>query len=87
MIIATHVIIAILGIIVTTYGYIRPSAASIRTSYVLVALTFASGFYLVVSQSASILHMCLSGIAYLSIVFVGILATKRKLVALSSEQA
>lgn len=87
MILATHVTIALFSIIWTTYGYLRPTNANVRIGYVLAALVFFSGLYLVVSQPAHILHACLSGVAYLAVVMVGIAATRRKLMALESEQA
>lgn len=85
MIILLHVLIALSGIIWTTYGYFRPTRTNLKVSYVLVALTFASGFYLVWSEPAKILHMCLSGLMYLAIVGVGIVLSQRKLAALQDE--
>lgn len=87
MIILLHVLIALSGIIWTTYGYFRPTNVNLRVSYALVALTFTSGFYLVWSEPAQILHMCLSGLTYLAIVGGGIALSKRKLMALQAESA
>jgi Trk-type K+ transport system membrane component len=87
MIIAVHVVIALLSILWTTYGYLRPTNSNIRASYVLVALVFVSGFYLVWSEPAQMIRACMSGLAYLGIVSLGILATRRKLVTIQSEQA
>lgn len=80
-----HVLIALAGIVWTTYGYFRPTRKNIKVSYALVALTFASGFYLVWSEPAQILHMCLSGLMYLAVVGVGIALSQRKLATLQSE--
>lgn len=86
MTIAIHIIIALLSITCATFGYIRPTNKNLKISYVLVALTFASGFFLVWSEPAQILRTCLSGITYLAVVSAGILLTRRKLVTLHSEQ-
>lgn len=86
MIIVIHVVIALLSIVCATFGYIRPTNKNLQISYALVALTFASGFVLVYSEPAQILRTCLSGITYLAVVSAGILLTRRKLIALRSEQ-
>ena len=85
MIIVLHVAIALLSIICTTIGYVRPTNTNLKTSYALIALTFASGFYLVWSEPAQMLHTCMSGITYLGIVSVGVLLTRRKLATLETE--
>jgi hypothetical protein len=85
MIILLHVIIALLSIVWASFGYIRPNKTNLRVSYVLVALTFMSGFYLVLSEPAQMVRTCLSGITYLAVVSVGILLTRRKLAALQSD--
>lgn len=85
MIVLLHILIAISGIIWTTYGYFRPTTTNLRISYALVGLTFATGFYLVWSEPAKILHMCLSGLGYLALVGVGIVLSQRKLSALALE--
>jgi hypothetical protein len=85
MIILLHVIIALLSIVWASIGYLRPSKTNLRISYLFVALTFTSGFYLVLSEPAQMVRTCLSGITYLAIVSVGILLTRRKMAALQSE--
>jgi hypothetical protein len=87
MITIIHVIIAVLGIIWTTYGYVRPAKAGLRASYALVALTFVSGFYLVWHEPAQMIRACTTGLVYLGVVSLGILATRRKLISLENEQA
>lgn len=79
MIIAIHVVIALLSIACATLGYIRPANKNLQMNYALVALTFISGFYLVLSEPAQILHTCLSGLVYLAVVTVGILLARKKL--------
>lgn len=79
-------IIAVLGIIWTTYGYMRPNRTNLRASYALVALTFVSGFYLVWNEPAQMIRACTTGLVYLGVVSIGIIATRRKLTALQSEE-
>lgn len=86
MIILTHVIIALLSIVCTSVGFVRPTQNNLHASYVLAALTFATGTYMVLSESVGILHACLSGVAYLSVVMAGIVLTRRKLAFMQSAQ-
>ena len=86
MIIALHVIVALLSMAWTTFGYIRPTRKNLYTSYALVGLTFASGFYMVWSEPAQMLRACMSGITYLAIVSAGIVLTHKKLVRLQNER-
>lgn len=87
MIVALHVVIALLSIVSATFGYVRPTSTNIKLSYTLVALTFASGFYLVWSEPTQMLRTCLSGIGYLAVVSAGIFLARRKLQVLEAERA
>ena len=75
-----HITIALSSIVLTTYTYFRPSSLLLRAAYVLVGLTFATGFYMVAMAPAHILQACTSGLVYLGIVSIGIIATRAKLV-------
>lgn len=86
MIILIHVVIALLSIASATFGYIRPTNKNLRVSYALIAMTFMSGFYLVWSEPAAMLRTCLSGIAYLTVVSVGVFLTRQKLSFVRDEQ-
>ena len=85
MILLLHVFIALLGIISTTYGYLRPAQKTLRVSYALAILTFISGFYLVLAEPAQMLRACMSGVTYLVVVSLGVLATRKKLATIQSE--
>jgi len=87
MIILIHVAIALLSIGCATLGYIRPTNKIIKASYALIAMTFTSGFYLVIVEPSSMLRTCLSGVAYLSVVSAAVFLTRRKLALLLEEQA
>lgn len=84
MIVILHVIIALASIGYTTYGYLRPSKKGLFVSYGFVAMTLASGMYLVVRAPSHMIEACTMGVAYLAIVSVGIIATRIKLVHLQA---
>lgn len=86
IVILTHIIVALLSIACTTFGYIRPTPTNLQASYILAGLTFATGFYMVLSEPVSMLRACLSGVAYLTVVMAGIVLTRRKLALRYSEQ-
>lgn len=79
MLLAAHILIALASVGYTTYVFFVPSTAKLRASYALVALTIISGTYLAIANPAHILHTCVSGLLYTSIVSVGIAVTRRKL--------
>jgi len=85
MIVFLHVLIALASIVAATAALIRPSTTKLRTSYVLVGLTLASGFYLVWSAPSHMLEACLSGVAYLSVVSLGLVLARHKLAVLEQE--
>ena len=85
MIVAIHVAIAVLSIIITTAGYIKPTSTILRAGYAFIGLTFASGFYLVWNEPAKMLHTCMSGLTYLAVVSVVTFLARRKLAILQSE--
>lgn len=85
MIIATHVLIALLSIGCATLGYIRPSNNILRASYALVAMTFTSGFILVWSAPAQMLQACVSGLVYVSVVTAVMFLARRRHALLQSE--
>src|ERR1700755_2590582 len=79
MVLITHIIIALSSLIFTTYMYFAPSKRKFTASYVLIALTLASGTYLVVSTHAQILQSCTAGLLYLAVVIFGVVAAYHKL--------
>jgi hypothetical protein len=79
MIIILHIACALSSLAFTTYTYISPSARKLQTAYGLGIATLASGTYLVVSTQQPLLSSCLSGLAYLSVMALGIGLARRKL--------
>jgi hypothetical protein len=74
-----HVIIALASVILTTFTYFAPSIVKLRLSYVLVTMTLTSGFFLVWSEPTHMVQSCVTGIAYIGVVSIGIVAARRRL--------
>lgn len=79
MILLIHILVAVSSLGVTGYAFLAPSKLKLRVSYALVALTLASGTYLVLSTNARMVQACLSGLAYLGFVSAGIAAARLRL--------
>ena len=86
MILITHILIALSGLVITTIAYMRPSSNLLRAAYAAVGLTFATGFYLVAMAPAHMLQACTSGLMYLGAVSIGIVATHAKLARMQAAQ-
>jgi hypothetical protein len=65
MIVLLHVTIALLSMVSATSTLIHPTKTKLRASYRLVAATFISGTYLVISTHSNLLSACIAGLAYL----------------------
>lgn len=81
-----HIAIALLSIIYTAYVYFAPSRAKLRGSYAFVALTIATGTWLVIANPAHMVQSCITGLLYLGIVFYGIHLSSSKLTLQQQEQ-
>lgn len=80
MLLPIHIIIATCSILVTVYTLFTPSKTKLYLSYILVALTFGTGFYLVVTKPAHLTQTCTEGLIYLGVMFAGIMRIKHKLI-------
>lgn len=63
-----HIAIALLSIISASVALFGASRRALTTSYALMAFTVASGTYLAVASQSNILHVCMSGLAYLAVI-------------------
>lgn len=79
MVLMTHIVIALTSVVYATYLFFKPSVNKLRISYFLVALTFASGSYLIWNNPSHIVQACVTGIIYLGIVLGTIVAARHKL--------
>jgi hypothetical protein len=84
MIVFLHVFIALMSIAHVTYTYFRPTRKQLFISYSFVGLTVASGVGLVVLEPAHMIQACTSGLIYLAIMTVAIMATNVKLARIIS---
>lgn len=78
MLILVHVLIALASIAWITYLYLRPSARKFYPAYGLIAATLVSGAYLVISTGSPLLSSCATGLVYLGIVSVGVMAARKR---------
>jgi hypothetical protein len=74
-----HIIIALSSLLYSGYVFFSPSQKKLRASYGLIAMTLASGTYLVISTHSPILSSCISGLVYLAAVLSATIAAQRKL--------
>lgn len=70
-----HVIIAILSIGVASFVFFKPTIKRLAVSYGFVVATVATGTYLLILTPSNILHTCLSGLFYLTVVSIVTIAT------------
>lgn len=80
MVVLLHIFIALASIIAASIAYLSPSKAKLNFSYGLIALTFITGTYLVIMKPAHMVQTCFTGLVYLGVVSVAIIAAHRKLV-------
>lgn len=75
----SHIVIALSGMVLATLAYIKPTRAKVTASYGLIAGTIFSGTILIAASHSAILKSCITGLVYLA--FVGALAilAQRKL--------
>ena len=85
MVLLTHIIIAIISVIVAVILLARPSQVLVKTELGLITGTLLSGIVLLF-QGASLLHLCVSGLLFtsLSVVAVVIAVRRMQLTALSN---
>jgi len=84
MITALHVLIALASLAHITYTFTRPTKKQLYISYGTVALTLMSGVLLVVATPSHMMQACTSGLVYLAVMSVAILATNVKLAHIKS---
>jgi hypothetical protein len=83
MVILTHVLIALASLALSAYSYFNPSQTMLRVSYGLIALTLASGTYLLLSKPSHMIEACMMGLAYLAIISIATVAARYKLTQMS----
>lgn len=79
MLILLHVSSALGSVIIGGLAWLTPSVAKLRAVYGLIALTLASGSYLVWTMHAPMVQSCLSGVIYLAFVLFETFAARQRL--------
>ncbi len=74
-----HILIASTSLIFSTFLFFSPSQTKLKTSYSLVALTFITGTYLVLTTHSNLLQTCLTGLVYLGITSFATISARQKL--------
>jgi hypothetical protein len=85
MVVLIHVVIALLSMVSATSTLIKPTKTKLQASYRLVAATFISGIYLVVSTHSNLLSACMAGLVYLGGVSAALAAARHRLVHVQSD--
>lgn len=78
MITLIHVLIALSSIGIATITLFQPSKKIFTASYTGIVATLVSGIYLVVVSPSQMVHACVSGVIYLSIVTLVTIAARVK---------
>ncbi len=84
MLVIAHVFIALASVICTGYTSFFPSKTKLAVSYGLVALTIASGSYLIFTKPAHMIATCFEGLLYIGVVTIGIIFAQKKLASLQN---
>lgn len=79
MLILAHVLIAISGLLYSSYLYFNPADDKFKPAYWLLGFTIGTGSLLVVVGGANVLKTCVLGLLYTGVVYGSIIAAKHKL--------
>ncbi len=78
MLLLTHIIIAIISLVIAVVLFARPSKGLVKTQIGLIAGMVGSGVVLVL-QGASLLHLCVSGLLFTSLSVVAVVVAVRRM--------
>lgn len=83
MVFTIHIIVAILSVVISGAGLLKPNSKILICGYVLVIATLLSGAALAITTSASLAHVCISGSIFVLVSSVALFATRKKLLAIT----
>ena len=86
IIVLIHVIIAIVSVAIASFTFFKPSIKRLVASYGFILATVASGTFLVLTTSGSILRSCMTGLFYVTVVSVITIATHVRARKLAKEE-
>ena len=78
MVVILHIVVALASIGVATMVFFHPSRNHFSISYSLIVATLLSGIYLVMSDPARMLHVCISGSIYTILVLVATIVAHKQ---------
>ena len=81
-----HVLIAIASILISSVVFFRPSVKRLAISYGFVVATVGTGTALLIANPSNMLHTCLSGLFYLTVVSLITIATHVRARRLATEE-
>jgi len=86
MILLAHILIALASVGIASLTYFKPTTARLGASYGLILATIASGTVLIVTSPATLLHACVSGLLYVTVISIMTIATHARVRKLAKEQ-
>lgn len=86
MILIPHIIIALSSLVYAGYVFIKPSKSKFYFSYALIASTFISGIFLIISKPAHMVQSCIMGLLYLGVVSIITVFAWRKINTKNNEE-
>jgi len=86
IIVLIHVIIAIVSVAIASFTFFKPSIKRLVASYGFILATVASGTFLILTTSGSILRSCMTGLFYVTVVSVITIATHVRARKLAKEE-
>jgi len=86
IIVLIHVIIALVSVAIASFTFFKPSIKRLVASYGFILATVASGTFLILTTSGSILRSCMTGLFYVTVVSVITIATHVRARKLAKEE-
>ena len=75
IVVLIHVIIALSSVAVASFTFFKPTIKRLAASYGFIVATVASGTFLILSSTGSILRSCITGLFYVTVVSIITIAT------------
>lgn len=79
MILLIHIIIALASVAWASVTFFKPTHKKFITSYALILATIGSGTALIIVDSSAMLHACVSGLIYVTVISIVTVAAQTKL--------
>ncbi len=80
-----HIVVALGSVFCTGYALLSPSGPKLRTSYILLGLTIASGSTMIALKPRLLAQVCEEGLAYTGLMLLGIYAVRFRLASLNNK--